>query len=528
MNIIPSFTRSLASLTLALSLPFAAAGQAGEAGEALGFSRVGRIVDLQGDVALYDPQADEWTEALRNRPLVAGDRLVLQRSARAELRVGSTVLLLGQGADLAVDALDDDRLRLTLNAGSLALRLASRDAAESTEVRTVAALIRPQRAGQYRIDQDEDSTFAATWRGALEVSGQGHLLLIGPGERHEIWLDTRQGTARSRVARLPGDRLAAWAETRFAEEDAAPQAWRYASPAIPGLEDLDRHGRWDSHPEYGAVWVPYGVSARWAPFTDGRWVWMRPWGWTWVDAQPWGFAPSYYGRWLQWHGHWAWWPGQRQLRPVFAPAVVAWVGGSHVGVGISIGAQPPMAWVPLQPWQPYVPIIAPRPPHHRGSPPYRLPPPHEPTSRQARDAAGGSAAAPATRPLPRGSVQYGTQGVPVNVNTAPAARTLPPAAAPRPGTAAAPVAPIPPAARPMPPAPAAPRAPVPESRPRSEPPAGQGVTTAPFSAPRAGAPRVEAPNAEAPRAESPRPEPPRPAPERRDSRADPRPREQPR
>ena len=101
MNIIPSFTRSLASLTLALSLPFAAAGQAGEAGEALGFSRVGRIVDLQGDVALYDPQADEWTEALRNRPLVAGDRLVLQRSARAELRVGSTVLLLGQGAEPA-------------------------------------------------------------------------------------------------------------------------------------------------------------------------------------------------------------------------------------------------------------------------------------------------------------------------------------------------------------------------------------------------------------------------------------------
>lgn len=528
MNIFPSFapffTRSLASLTLAMSLPFSAAGQTGEIG------RVGRIVEMQGDVALYDTDAREWIEALRNRPLVVGDRLVLQRSARAEVRVGSTVLLLGQGADLSVDSLDDDRLRLTLNAGALALRVANRDQAESTEIRTAVALIRPQQAGQYRIDQDEDSTFAATWRGGLEVSGNGHLLLIGPGERHEVWFDARQGTARSRLARMPDDRLAAWAQTRFAAEDAAPQAWRYASPAIPGLEDLDGHGRWDNHPEYGAVWVPYGVAANWAPFTDGRWVWMRPWGWTWVDAQPWGFAPSYYGRWLQWHGRWAWWPGQRQVRPVFAPAVVAWIGGSHVSVGITIGAQPPMAWVPLQPWQPYVPIVAPRPPHR--PPPYRLPPPSEPISRQAPSFSGGPSA-PGSRPLPRGSVEYGHQGVPVNVQTSPGAR-------PPPATA---VVPVPPAraARPVPPAPQIGHSGAPETpRPRAEP-QEHTVVPAPFSAPpRPQAPRAEPSRAEPPRAEPPRAEPPRPAPprpvaekseksekpDRRDTRADPRKREQ--
>lgn len=509
MNIIPSLTRPLACVLLAAALPLSAGAQIGEVG------RVGRIVDLRGDVALYDPDAREWAEALRNRPLVAGDRLVLQRSARAEVRVGSTVLLLGQGADLSVDALDDDRLRLTLNAGSMALRLAGRDQAESTEIRTVAALIRPQRAGQYRIDQDEESTFAATWRGALEVSGHGHLLLIGPGERHEVWVDDRQGTARSRAARAPDDRLAAWAESRFAEEDAAPQAWRYASPGIPGLEDLDRHGRWDSHPEYGAVWVPLGVSATWAPFTDGRWVWMRPWGWTWVDAQPWGFAPSYYGRWVQWRGRWTWWPGVRHARPVFAPAVVAWVGGSNVSVGITIAAGPPSAWVPLQPWQPYVPIVVPRPPHHHGSPSYRLPPPSAPIS---RDGQGGRGAPPSAigRPLPRDSVQYGPQGVPVNVQTSPGARPSP---------APTPMAEMPavPAARPMlpvAPVPPAARAPLPDAppRPRPEPTAQPAVTTAPFSAP----PRAERQDRPE-KAE--RPEPPRSAPERRDNRADPRQRE---
>ena len=44
--------------------------------------------------------------------------------------IGDTVLLLGQGADVAIDALDDDRLRLTLYDGSLALRQLSRGVTE--------------------------------------------------------------------------------------------------------------------------------------------------------------------------------------------------------------------------------------------------------------------------------------------------------------------------------------------------------------------------------------------------------------
>jgi hypothetical protein len=479
--------RWLAGLSLALALPAGAA-------EFRDPGRVGRIVDLQGDVALYDPEFNEWTEAVRNRPLVAGDRLVLQRSARAELRVGDTVLLLGQGADVAIDALDDDRLRLTLLDGSLALRLDSRDAAESTEVRTAAALLRPQRAGRYRLDQDGESTFAAVWRGALEVSGHGHLLLVGAGERHEIWRDERRGGARSREARMPQDRFAAWADDRFDEEDAREarhDRWRHAPPGIPGLDDLERHGRWDHHPEYGSVWVPVGVPAGWAPFTDGRWVWMRPWGWTWVDAQPWGFAPSHYGRWVQWGGRWAWWPGPRHVRPVFSPAVVAWVGGSGVSVGVTVGLQPPVAWVPLQPWQPYVPIVAPRPPRPHPDlrpPPRRLPPPSEPISRTPQGpAAGGGQTVGTGRPLPPGSVTYGTDGLPQQVQVAPAARPpsppAPPAVAPLPPPAAArPAMPPAPAVSPQPPAV---RAPLPPQRP------GPRDEAAPRPAPFSAAPRAE-------------------------------------
>jgi hypothetical protein len=461
MSIFPLFPHGLAMLAAVLVLPWGAAAASDRE-----WSRVGRIVELRGDVAFYDPDRDEWTEALRNRPVTEGDRLVLARGARAEIRIAGATLLLAQGTDLEVLALDDDRIRLELNKGSIALAIPSRALAEQTEIRTREIRLRPQHAGRYRIDREEDSTFAAALRGDLEASGPSHLLLIGSGERYEIWLDERRAGARSRPARMPDDRLTAWADEAFRADERRAEAWRYASPDIPGVEDLDRHGRWDTHPEYGAVWFP-AVSAGWQPFRDGRWIWMQPWGWTWVDAQPWGFAPSHYGRWVQWRGRWGWWPGHRHARPVFAPALVAWVGGPSVSIGITIGHAPPAAWVPLAPYQPYVPIVQPRPPPPR-PPKY---PPQVPTG-------------PISKPPPP---VYGSQGVPVGVQQSPAARPLQPM-------------------QPVPPAPVA--------APPAEPHGGKSA--APFSAP----PQTPA--------KGEKPEKPEKAdkPDKRDGRADQRRREQ--
>ena len=341
------------------------------------FDRVGRLTELQGEVSFYDPDRGEWTDALRNRPVIAGDRLVLAGDARAEVRVAGAVLLLGRGADVEWLDLDGDQLRLRLREGSLALRLPSRRLAEQTEILTDETRLRPVRGGEYRIDRDDGSTFAAALRGELEASGGGLLLMIDSGQRHEIYIDRRRDVARSRPARLPQDRLADWAESVWRADDRDAQ--RHAEPApylpddLPGAEDLARHGRWDRHPEYGALWFPVGVQLSWQPFRDGRWIWMRPWGWTWVDAAPWGFATSHYGRWVQWRGRWGWWPGPRHVRPVFAPAVVAWVGGSNVSFSVRIGEIPPPAWAPLPPWQPFMPIVVhrpyPHPPGHHHPPP---------------------------------------------------------------------------------------------------------------------------------------------------------------
>ena len=97
------------------------------------------------------------------------------------------------------------------------------------------------------------------------------------------------------------------------------------------------------------------VAVGWVPYRFGQWVWQRPWGWTWVDDAPWGFAPFHYGRWLWWGGRWCWTPGPRVPRPVFAPALVGWVGGGGAQVVIGSRPAPVVGWVPLGPREAYRP-----------------------------------------------------------------------------------------------------------------------------------------------------------------------------
>jgi hypothetical protein len=442
--------------------------------------QVGRLADVQGEVWVFDADEGAWTAAQRNRPLVQGDRLSVDDDGRAEIRIGPTVLRLDGGTEIELQVLDADRLRLELLRGALALRVPTGEHARQTEVLTAEGRFEPLRAGHYRFDREDDVTLAGAWRGELQFSGRDNVLRIEEGERYRVWEEDRRGYARTRAVSMPSDRLAAWA---LASERSAPQsaAYRYVSPDMTGVEDLDRHGRWDDHPEFGVVWIPYAVPVGWAPYQDGRWVWMRPWGWTWVDAAPWGFAPFHYGRWVRWHGRWAWWPGRRDVRPVFAPALVVGVSGPQVGVSITIdlGSRhaPPSAWAPLPPYSPYVPSYRPLPPppgHWRRPPPpprRHLPPSPRP---------------PLPPPqVPTGPISYGSDGVPSGVQVVPsnALRPVPVApAAPtaaerpprperverpeRPGRADRPERPE----RPGSPAePAARRAPLPQERPGTSP-----------------------------------------------------------
>ncbi len=356
--------------------------------------RVGRLADLQGSVYWFDQEQGQWAEAERNLPLTSGDRISTAAQGRAELRVGSSILRLAGNTEVELLQVDDQRMVFSLQTGSLAVRLRTREMAEETELLTAEARLLPTRAGSYRLDRLDDRTQAGSWRGTLRVDESP--LLVETGQRLELWRTGRRGERgelRHEWGQLPDDPFAVWAlnEDRRDERSAAA---RHVSPEMTGAEDLERHGRWEEHPEYGAFWVPFEVRVGWSPYRYGRWAWVRPWGWTWVDEAPWGFAPFHYGRWVHWRGRWGWLPGAYATRPVYAPALVAWVGG---------GTGPSVAWVALGPLDFFLPWYRSTPwqRDHINTRPHRPGQPAQPI-----------------RP-PTGPILYGNQGTPGAVTVVP-------------------------------------------------------------------------------------------------------------
>jgi hypothetical protein len=210
----------------------------------------------------------------------------------------------------------------------------------------------PRGPGHFRIDRTDDTSAGTVWQGALRFEADDSALDIAPGQRGELWREAGRTHYTWREAEQ--DAFAAW----VAEEDRrdARSAPRYVSPEMTGSEDLGRYGYWVEHSDYGAIWLPYSVPSGWAPYRFGHWVWIAPWGWTWIDDAPWGFAPFHYGRWVWYRGAWGWTPGAYVAYPVYAPALVAWIGGPAFGVSVHIGQRhPPVGWFPLAPREIYVP-----------------------------------------------------------------------------------------------------------------------------------------------------------------------------
>src|SRR5258708_10654804 len=123
----------------------------------------------------------------------------------------------------------------------------------------------------------------------------------------------------------------------------------------PASQGPNQSGTWVDDSSYGEVWIPRSVPSGWAPYRTGHWAYEQPWGWTWIDDQPWGFAPYHYGRWANREGRWMWLPPQRDARPVYAPALVAFVGSVELSAALSRQSSAPVGWFPLGPREAYVP-----------------------------------------------------------------------------------------------------------------------------------------------------------------------------
>lgn len=315
--------------------------------------RVARLAYLAGDVGFLPAGASDWSDASLNRPLTRGDRLTAAGNARVELELDHASLRLDRDTDVGVLQLDDRLAQLELTRGTLNLSVRSLDPGESYEIDTPNVALVVNSPGMFRIDVDDraGTTKITALDGQATVYGENDASrrVIG-GHRYRF-----DDSSLAQVAEWYADSQDAfdlWCadrDARYARADSR----RYVSEDVIGYEDLDRYGRWQSNDAYGQVWYPAYVANDWAPYRDGHWAYVAPWGWTWIDDAPWGFAPYHYGRWINVGGRWGWIPGPRDLRAVYAPALVAFVGGSGWSVSVSTGA--PIGWFPLGPGDFYNP-----------------------------------------------------------------------------------------------------------------------------------------------------------------------------
>ena len=338
----------LAALFAILQAPLAAAQDTDPPG------RVARMNFSQGSVSFQSGGEGDWVTAVPNRPLTTGDNLWADQNSRAELHVGSTVLRMNSETSLTFLDLDDRTTQLRVSLGTLLLRVRHLDDGDTFEVDTPNLAFDVQTPGEYRIDVNGDGnqTTATVWSGRGEVTGGGYSYTVVAGQQAQF-----SGTDKLDydIAQLPpSDEFDNWAFDRDHREDRADSA-NYISTEVTGYEDLDEYGHWRYVAGYGTVWAPDGIGPDWAPYRNGHWVWIDPWGWTWVEDEPWGFAPFHYGRWAYAGGGWCWVPGPIVVRPVYAPALVAFVGGGGFHLSISVGGGPGVGWFPLAPGEVYVP-----------------------------------------------------------------------------------------------------------------------------------------------------------------------------
>ncbi|HEV2245858.1 MAG TPA: DUF6600 domain-containing protein [Terriglobia bacterium] len=315
-------------------------------------ARVGRLNFSQGSVSFRPAGEDDWVTAVPNRPMVTGDDLWADEDSRAEVHVGSAALRLGSRTGITFLELDDHTTQIRLAQGSLILRVRHVDDDDSYEVDTPNLAFSLLQPGEYRVDVSEDGsqTITTVWHGRGRVTGGGFTYNVIANQAATF--NGNQDHLDYDLGQVPNsDDFDSWAFDRDDREDHADSA-NYVSREMTGYEDLDANGDWSYVAGYGECWRPRAVAVGWAPYRFGHWVYVGPWGWTWVEDEPWGFAPFHYGRWAFVNSGWFWVPGPVVVRPVWAPALVAFVGGGpgfHFSAGVGVG------WFPLAPGEVYVP-----------------------------------------------------------------------------------------------------------------------------------------------------------------------------
>jgi hypothetical protein len=310
-------------------------------------SRVARLGHMEGSISFQPAGESEWVQAVSNRPLTTGDKIWADRDSRAELQLGAASIRLNSNTGFSFLNLDDRTVQIQLSAGAINVRVRHLSRDDVFEIDTPNQAFTIFQPGRYRIEASEDgnNTVVSVREGEGESTGNGQTYTLHAGQR--VTFSGTNSLNADFETLGPPDNFDNWSYGRDRRYEDSRSS-RYVSHDVVGYEDLDDNGDWRPDSSYGNVWYPR-VSPGWAPYREGHWAWIDPWGWTWVDDEPWGYAPFHYGRWMAIDGRWGWIPGPVEVVPVYAPALVVFVGGGAVAFGDNVG------WFPLGPREVYVP-----------------------------------------------------------------------------------------------------------------------------------------------------------------------------
>ncbi len=315
-------------------------------------SRVGAVSFVSGNISFRAAGNTQWSAAGVNYPVAAGGSFWIDPQARAQIQIGPSTIGIAGGTELDITQLNDQVSQLGLPQGRINLHLRQLENGQNFEVDLPQGSVWLLQPGSYDIDagsQDQPAR-VAVFAGSARFAGGGADLEIRNGDAAVL---SGSNPMTASIERAAPDAFVEWCSSHDHQAQGLV-ATHYVSPQMTGYADLDQYGGWQRNSQYGEIWYPNQTPADWAPYRDGHWIWVEPWGWTWVDQQPWGFAPFHYGRWAYVDDRWGWVPGSYVAQPVYAPALVAFVGAA-AGLGLTVGSGPAVGWFPLAPGETYWP-----------------------------------------------------------------------------------------------------------------------------------------------------------------------------
>ncbi len=299
-----------------------------------------RISLIEGDVQINTEDTGGWAPASLNMPLQDGDRIWVPEEGRAELQLrDGTVLRLDERTALDILTLDQDSYQFYLAEGRAYANFRG-GRGTVLQIDTPMSSVRAYERALFQIHiLDDRHTDISVFQGSVYTESQDGRVRVDPNKT----LALSEGFPAELFPLGPPDDWERWNENRdrIVAERRAPS--RYLPEELhPYSSDFDHYGRWVHVREYGYVWTPTViVSAGWAPYRVGRWVWIRG-DYVWISYEPWGWVPYHYGRWaFVARVGWCWVPPPRGA-VFWGPGFVGWVRTPTY-----------VSWVPLAPREIY-------------------------------------------------------------------------------------------------------------------------------------------------------------------------------